>query len=48
MTNYACHRQYLHWLGVHQLDKASCGVSAKSLKYFLSKIEKVQKSINHV
>ena len=37
MPNYACQKHNLHWLGAHSLTKASCEISAASLKDFLSK-----------
>ena len=37
MPNNACKKHHLHLLGAHYLNKASCEISASSLKDFLSK-----------
>ena len=37
MPNYACYRHHLYYLGEIYLTKASCEISAQSLKYVLRK-----------
>ena len=45
MLHYACHKHYPHRFGAHYLTKASCEISATSLKDFLSKGRKRAKNI---
>ena len=44
MPNYASYKHHLHWLGAYYLNKASCEVSASSLKEFCAKADKVQEN----
>ena len=44
IPNYASYKHHLHWLGAYYLNKASCEVSASSLKDFLSKGRKSAKN----
>ena len=44
MPNYACHKHHLHWFAVYYLTKASCKISASSLKDFLGKGRKSLKN----
>ena len=44
MTNYACHKDHLHCFAAHYLTKASCEMSASSLKDFLNKGRKSAKN----
>ena len=44
MPNYAFHKHHLHLSGVHYLTKASCEISASSLKDFLNKGRKTAKN----
>ena len=45
MPNNACKRHHLHWLGANYLTKASCEISASSLKDFLGKDGKSTKNV---
>ena len=43
MPTYVCYKHHLHCLGAHYLHKASCEISASSLKeIFWVKVEEVQ------
>ena len=44
MTNYACQKHHLHLFAAHYLNKASCEISASSLKDFLNKGRKSAKT----
>ena len=46
MPKYACHKHHLHWFAVHYLTKASCEITASSLKDVLSKGRKSAKNAN--
>ena len=46
MPNYAYHKHHLHLLAAHYHSKASCEISASSLKDFLRKSEKCKKRRN--
>ena len=48
MPNYACHKHHLHWVCAYYLTKASCGISAASLKDFLSKGGKSAKTSSNM
>ena len=44
MTNHACHKPHLHWFAAHYLTRASCEISASSLKDVLNKGRKSAKT----
>ena len=43
MTNYAYHKHHLHCFAAYYLTRASCEISASSLKDFLNKGRKSAK-----